>query len=166
MKGVGALMVMVAAVALARLMGRPYRLRVRALEAWQACLARLEPEIGWRQLPIRQALARAAASDPLFKPVLARLNTVLDGQEGGFGDAFGRALEEMPGLWAEDREPLTRLGRTLGESAAGYQEGHIGMARGEVERLLAAARDGGLKQAKLVETLVALGGVAVVIALM
>lgn len=165
MKWMGMGLMLGASLWLARVMARPYRMRVAALDDWRQMLGQLEPLIGWRQMPLAEAFDRAARTHPGRQRAIASLVGSLGSRDEDFATAFSRALAADSALFAEDREALMALAPVLGKSVAGYQVQHLADARGDIERILAEARQYGLKKARLVESLVSVAGIAAIILL-
>lgn len=165
MKLLGALLTVMAAWWLGRLMARPYRLRVTALEQGIGVLEQLRPEIAWHQRILDVAFQRASRSYSVWQPVAEILSQQIGQHESNFATAFHQALITVPGLWEKDLAVWDELGQVLGQSSAEFQIDHLQAAEAELARNLNEARSQGLKTAHLTEILVSLVGVALVIVL-
>lgn len=160
------LLVLLSALGLARMAGRPYQIRVQTLEQWQRLVRHLMPLIEWRKVPLAQALRDASRGMVFLAPGMASLARRLEGHDGNFLAAWQEMLLGQPGLWEEDRASLADLGKVLGMSEASYQHDHLAAVHADLDRLADSARDRALKDGRLFPALVSALGVMVVILLL
>lgn len=165
-KCVASAFVMAATVGLGRLAVTPYQLRVRTLEEWQRLLSHLDPLIEWRRMPLPQALLQASSGQRLLHPAVFNLTRMLERRDEPFDQSWQTMLDELPGLWEEDRRVLADLGRVLGRSDVRYQHDHLQASQRELERLMADAREGRAKDGRLLGALFSALGVMVIILLL
>ena len=166
MKWVGALLVVIAAVYLGRHLGRPYRRRCAVLMTWERCAGFLIPLIVWHQMPLPQALSRAAEAYPTLSLMLDRVVAKLDERDADVVTAFRHGLASEPSLKPTDGEVLEDFASKLGSSSAQFQQDLLQSTELRLHQLAEESRVMDLKQARLLETLVSLSGVALVILLL
>ncbi len=165
MKIIGALLVIVAAWWLGRVLAKPYRQRILCLEQGMGLLEQLRSEIGWHHRILTDAFTRASCTYSAWKPMADHLSQQIDQHESDFTMAFHHALIQVSGLWDKDREIWENLGQVLGKSSVDYQVEYLQSTHQELARQLTDARTQGLKTARMMEALVSLTGVAIVIVL-
>lgn len=153
----------VASLGLSRLASYPYHLRVRSLEEWQRFLSHLVPLIGWRQVPLAQAMQNASQGQRLLEQDITEMAQTLASHDMDFATAFESMLCNLPGLWEEDVMVLRDLGRVLGASDTVYQEEHVLAVLRELQRLTQDARERRAKDGRVFPVLVGAFGAAVVI---
>lgn len=166
MKGIGALLVVGSAVWLGRALAKPLRRRVMLLEAWANCIGFLIPAIVWQQTPLPTALSDAARAYPILSKVLNSITQQLAERLIDVGTAFERALVEESALRPRDRQLLGDMAAKLGTSATSYQSDMLRTTEALVRQVAKEARGEDLKQARLVESLISLSGLALVILLL
>lgn len=166
MRWIGGLLVIGTAIYLGRLLGRPYRRRWLLLTTWERCTGFLIPLISWHHMPLTQALGRASRAYPPLSPILDRVVLELDGRDRDVVAAFHQGLQVEPALKAGDREVLADLAVKLGSSSVEFQSDLLRTTELRMHQLAEESRLADLKQARLMETLVSLSGVALVILLL
>lgn len=166
MKWLGALLVVLVAVYLGRMLGRPYRRRWVLLSTWERCAGFLIPLIVWNQMPLPQALNRAAEAYPALSPMLGRVVEKLLERDSDVVTAFQHGLAPETSLKRGDGEVLEDFASKLGSSAAEFQGDLLKSTESRLHQLAEESRVVDLKQARLLETLVSLSGVALVILLL
>ncbi|MCY0885050.1 MAG: hypothetical protein OWV35_04095 [Firmicutes bacterium] len=162
--------VLVAAVGAAagRVLARPYYRRWAALRELDLFLAWLEVAVGRqaRPLPLAWHQYRRRRRTVLLEPWLAAVERGL-GTAGAatVAEAFARAdgEAEAAGLWPAERALLAALAGRLGHGDAAAQRRHLEEARRELGRLREAAEAEDLKQARVVQVLAAVAGLAMAI---
>ncbi len=159
-------MVVVAAVYLGRLLGRPYRRRWAFLMAWERCAGFLVPLIVWHHMPLPQALSRASEAYPTLSPMLDRVTAKLEERDVDIVAAFRYGLESEPSLRSAEGDLLEDFASKLGSSSAPFQQDLLQSTELRLHQLAEESRVMDLKQARLLETLVSLSGVALVILLL
>ncbi len=166
MRWMGGLFVIVAAIYVGRLMGRPYRRRWLLLTTWERCAGFLIPLIAWHRMPLSQALSRASRAYPPLSPILDRVVRELDARESDVVAAFRHGLGMEPALQHGDREVLEDMAVKLGTSSVEFQSDLLRTTESRLHQLAQESRVVDLKQARLLETLISLSGVALVILLL
>ncbi|MCL5971611.1 MAG: stage III sporulation protein AB [Firmicutes bacterium] len=166
MRWLGALFVVIAAVWLGRLMARPFRRRVQLLDAWVKCIGFLVPAISWRQAALSQALQEAANTYPILEPHLRTVVDLLATRAMDIAQAFSQSLAAESALRPRDREVLIDMAAKLGSSSPDYQKEMLRTTELLLKELASDARKEDLKQARLLESLISLSGVALVILLL
>lgn len=156
-------MVLGASVGLGRLAGKPYRTRLRTLEEWQRWLRHLEPLITWKQMPLKEALGQAAEGQPHLRPAVRRLAERLLSPDCDFAESWVTMLNEMPGLWEDDRNVLRDFGRVLGTVDLASERSELGAVGLEVSRLVGSARTMESHDGRLYPALIGALGVMVVL---
>ena len=166
MRWVGGLFVVIAAVWLGRAVARPFRRRVQLLEAWVKCVGFLVPAISWRQATLSQALQEAAITYPILRSQLESVVDLLATRATDISQAFAQSLAGESALHPRDREVLIDMAAKLGSSAPDYQKEMLRSTEMLLKELASDARVEDLKQARLLESLISLSGVALVILLL
>ncbi len=155
-----------AAVLLGRILGRPYRRRWLLLSTWERCTSFLIPLISWQQIPLTQALGRAARAYPPLSVMLDQVVGELEKRESDVVGAFQHGLAAESALKFREREVLEDLAAKLGSSSVEFQSDLLKTTESRMRQLAEESRVMDLKQARLLETLVSLSGVALVILLL
>ena len=162
----GGLFVVIAAVWLGRAVARPFRRRVQLLDAWVKCVGFLVPAIVWRQAALSQAFQEASITYPILGPQLRTVVKLLATRAVDISQAFAQSLAEESALRPREREVLTDMAAKLGSSAPDYQKEMLRTTEMLLKELASDARMEDLKQARLLESLISLSGVALVILLL
>lgn len=156
-------MVLISALGLARLVGRPYHARVRTLDEWIRVIRHLEPLMAWRQWPLGRALVEASRGQSRIGPAVVRWHERLSNPDQSFAEAWSGLLQELPGLWDADRHVLEDLGRVLGASDIQSQRSELQATSLELTRLMGDARRQEAQDGRLYPALVGALGVMVVL---
>jgi stage III sporulation protein AB len=163
-RALGAAMVVVAAVLIGRVLSRPYRARVQAVQEWVACLERVRVELTFRKRPLTQAFA-AAAQGIYVTAAAKRL-----GERLAAGDRLKAAVSAAVGedwrLGQEERALIEALIPPLSSAPAEWQNDSLAAGGRELSRILADIRAECAKKCRMLETLSTLAGLTAVLILL
>ncbi len=163
-RGLGAVMVVVAAVLIGRLLAEPYRQRMRGLGEWVAFLEQLKVELTFRQRPLAEACMRSATTVSL-RSAAERLQQVLT-SNGSLEEASQSAVGGDLRLGREEQTLLTALIPPLASAPPRWQGESLDRGVREVARILEQIREESVKKARMVETLSTLAGLTAVLMLL
>ncbi|MDO4581163.1 MAG: hypothetical protein Q4B96_01070 [Bacillota bacterium] len=145
-KLLGALCVIVSAVALGRCKAAQFSSRRRQLAGLQGGLLSLEQQISYTAAPLPQALAEAAQAADTAGGLFAAAAGHLQRQDGlTAGEAWLLALEQSE-LQQRDRQLLTALAAGFGHSDGDGQLSQVALLR---ERVAAAERQAAEEEQRL-----------------
>ena len=163
-RGLGAVLVLLAALMAGRRLARPYRQRIEGLAEWMAFLDRIKVELTFRRRPFVQAFQAAARGDELLAAVDALAQSL--STSGSLEDAVGAAVSQDARLGGEERAVIQALIPPLASAPAEWQNQALATGGRELSKIMDGIREECTKKARMLETLSTLAGLAAVVILL
>ncbi len=163
-RGLGAVLVLLAALMAGRGLARPYRQRIESLAEWMRFLDRVKVELTFRRRPFVQAFQAAAGGDDLSAAVDALARDLA--ASGSLEYAARRAVGQDVRLGGEERAVIQALIPPLASAPAEWQRQALETGNRELAKIMDGIREECTKKARMLETLSTLAGLAAVVILL